>query len=279
MRFDMDNQKQEAFNAFHSGDFLRASELFHLLAEQGDCDAYSFLSIMYGTGLAVSQDHEKELEYLIKASELGDGNSSFSIALRYLRGNSNIEPNRLEAERWYRIAKDQGAIIPKPNFFDYLDPELPESSEQVPHLREGIEAYQAKDYDKAFVFFYPFAERGDSVAQLIIAKMYQYGLGVDKNEVEALKFYKSSSALGNGEASYYLCMIFREGECGTSVNKEESARYHNEAISQGFITSEGLKAVPGVDVKVRKAFIVLPSGTVIDVTGKDIDLDPIDLTN
>ena len=65
---------------------------------------------------------------------------------------------------------------------------------------KGLEAVDNKDYITAYKEWKPLAERGDARAQRNIGIFYNYGLGVEKNHAEALKWLNQSADQGNDGA-------------------------------------------------------------------------------
>jgi hypothetical protein len=67
-------------------------------------------------------------------------------------------------------------------------------------LDAGVQAYQAGDYPTAFREWWAAAEGGDIRAQVRLAGLYEKGLGVERNVVEALRWYDLAAAAGDAEA-------------------------------------------------------------------------------
>lgn len=104
-------------------------------------------------------------------------------------------------------------------------------------LEEGLVAFEAKDYTKAFELLKPIAEQGDAEAQCIIANMYHLGLGLglDRNGSEAIRWYISSAEKGYGVASNNLAEIFRVGSCNVAPDQAEAEKWYHKAREQGFL--------------------------------------------
>ena len=58
------------------------------------------------------------------------------------------------------------------------------------NLTLGLAAFEAKDYLNAFRLLKPMADQGNAEAQCLIGNMYQLGLGLERNVLEAVKWYK-----------------------------------------------------------------------------------------
>lgn len=104
-------------------------------------------------------------------------------------------------------------------------------------LAVGLTAFESKNYDDAFTLLKPLAERGDAEAQCIIANMYHLGLGLEKDVLEAVKWYKKSAAQGYGVASNNLGTILTIGDRGVAVDKIGAEKWYQKARKQGFLHS------------------------------------------
>src|SRR3989304_1153549 len=78
-------------------------------------------------------------------------------------------------------------------------------SELDMNLVSGISAFEAKEFSKAFKFLSPLAETGNAQAQyrraaeqglagsqMTLGMLYEQGIGVEKNEAEARKWYEKA---------------------------------------------------------------------------------------
>ncbi len=227
--------------------------------------------MLHGTNVAGAEDPEKAFQLLVRASDLGDGNATYALAVEYLPTFPPAKPkivagDRQKAEQLYLKAKSQGAMIPYLGHFDYLDPNLPFSARQADHLREGVETYLEGSFERAAAFFLPLAiDQADPIAQLVVARLYHYGLGLPKNEAEAMKWYRRAAEAGNGEACYHLAQIYFFGKCGIEVDGDEYAKWMGKAKEQGFLTEQGLirsqveMSPHGQEAKILRAFSVIPT--------------------
>ena len=75
------------------------------------------------------------------------------------------------------------------------------------------------NYDKALKYLKMSAEHGDSRSQLLLGDMYHHGLGIDKNDVEALNWYSKSAEQENIIARDNLIAFYLEGN---EVEKEKA---------------------------------------------------------
>lgn len=75
-------------------------------------------------------------------------------------------------------------------------------------LTEGIAAYDAQEYEKAYTLLYPLgAYSRDIEAQFYLGMIYFYGKGVEKNEAVAAAWWKKAMRGGHVDATYRLSEI------------------------------------------------------------------------
>jgi TPR repeat protein len=104
----------------------------------------------------------------------------------------------------------------------------------------GLAAFEAEDYVKAFELLKPLAEQGNAEAQCIIGSIYDLGLGIESNALEAVKWYKKSASQGYGVASNNLGTIFYSGHEGIDMNRAEASEWYQKARQQGFLHSPNI---------------------------------------
>ena len=75
-------------------------------------------------------------------------------------------------------------------------------------LASAKRAYEQKDYVTAAKEYMALAEQGNEDAQLAIAKMFMMGEGVERDNDQALKWFKPLATLGNAEAQFYLGSMY-----------------------------------------------------------------------
>ena len=102
----------------------------------------------------------------------------------------------------------------------------------MPSLTLGLAAFEAKDYLNAFRLLKPIADQGDAEAQCLIGNMYQLGLGLERNVLEAVKWYKKSANQGYSVASNNLAEIFMVGDQGVAIAPAEAEKWYQKARKQ-----------------------------------------------
>lgn len=98
-------------------------------------------------------------------------------------------------------------------------------------LEKGTQAYINGDFEAAVAEWLPLAEAGDAGAQLRVANMYFFGLGVAKDMSEAIKWYRSAAEQGGAGVQASLGDIYYNG-WGVAQNPDEALKWYRLAAQQ-----------------------------------------------
>jgi TPR repeat protein len=99
--------------------------------------------------------------------------------------------------------------------------------------KDGITAYQAGDYNRAFAILRAEAEEGDTSAQYLLGTLYRTGQGTTRDEYAAFNWYKLAAEDGLLEAQYQLGMMYLQGE-GVTARNEEAMKWLWHAAARGY---------------------------------------------
>ncbi len=124
----------------------------------------------------------------------------------------------------------------------------------VAHFEAGIVAYQANDLPLAYAAFLAAAEEGHADSQFNVAVMYEKGIGVGKDEKEAVVWYGKSASQGNASAQFNLGVLYENGR-GSPVDFAKANEWYRKASVQGdalAIGNLGMLYVRGQGVKENK---------------------------
>ena len=94
-------------------------------------------------------------------------------------------------------------------------------------------AQQPEEVRKAFQEIKADAEKGDAFAQSTIGWMYGHGDGVEKDYVEAAKWYRKSADQGYPPAQFFLGVMYEHGN-GVRKDYAEAVKWYRKAADQGF---------------------------------------------
>ena len=104
-------------------------------------------------------------------------------------------------------------------------------------LRNGIGCLkQADEADRIdeenFGNLFKLAESGNSLVQFILGRSYADGLGVAKDPVEAVKWYRKSADQGNADAQFNLGVCYEKG-LGVAKDLVEAVKWYRKSADQG----------------------------------------------
>jgi len=126
------------------------------------------------------------------------------------------------------------------------------SGAQAADLQEGMDAFRAKNYETAFAEFSVLAEEGHVEAQYYLAVMYQYGKGVVRDYVAAVKWYTLAAEQGIAVPQYNLSVMYYLGD-GVAQNHVTALMWANVSAENGY--ERALELVDFIAEKMSQADI------------------------
>ena len=233
-------------------DRKEAVKWYNLAAEQGHAEAQFRLGYCYQFGKGITKDLKKAISCYNSAAKKGHAAAQFFLGLLYFSGRG-VAKDRKEAFRWIRSA----ALLGSEDAFKLLKraPSLIDDGEN--YLCLGKCYYEGKSvkqsFDKAFKYYYLSAENGNAVAQYMIGNIYYFGglyepgvyepfdgrftsftkfTGVEKNHIEAVKWFNLAADNGHAEAQFMLGECYYNGY-GVKQDYKEAAKWYELAAKQG----------------------------------------------
>ncbi len=101
----------------------------------------------------------------------------------------------------------------------------------------AFEAFFAGNYSRAFDLAVTFAGRQDPPSMRLLGQMYAAGLGVDRDENEAVQWYRLASEAGDVEAMYLLATYILDGHV-IERDEVEAGSLLQAAVADGHIPSK-----------------------------------------
>lgn len=147
---------QQGHEAYASGDFKKALEVWKPLAEKGNAQAQFYLSTLYSNGEGVEQDIFSALSWLTSSAQAGYGPAQFNLGNRYYHGRW-VEQDHLRAAQWWRKAAEQG--IPQAGY----------NLGSLYYHGQGLK----KSKEEAVRWYRKAAEAGSEEAKTVLAKLEQ----------------------------------------------------------------------------------------------------------
>jgi uncharacterized protein len=102
----------------------------------------------------------------------------------------------------------------------------------IANFEAGIAAYQANDLPLAYKSFLVAAKEGHADSQFNLALMYERGIGIGKDEREAVVWYGKAASQGNAAAQFNLGVLCENGR-GTDVDFARANEWYRRASAQG----------------------------------------------
>jgi TPR repeat protein len=128
------------------------------------------------------------------------------------------------------------------------------SNSAVAGFEKGIAAYQANNIPLAYKEFHSAAEKGHADSQYNLGLMYEQGIGISKDEKEAIVWYRKSAVQGNAFAQYNLAVLYENGR-GAAIDFAQAHKWYRKASAQGdplAIGNLGMLYLRGQGVKENK---------------------------
>ena len=105
----------------------------------------------------------------------------------------------------------------------------------------GVDLYDQGDHEGAAEQWQALASQGDTRAQYRLAKMFEEGVGVRKDDRAALRWYRQAAELGSVEARYELALMYSLGR-GVRQDSSRAAYWYGLLAEEGHISAQYLLA-------------------------------------
>ncbi|BBF91582.1 serine/threonine-protein kinase [Blastochloris tepida] len=101
------------------------------------------------------------------------------------------------------------------------------------HLADAEIAYGEKDYDKALALALPWAKQDNRDAQFLVAKLYEFGRGTERNMAEAFRWYRRAAEKGHAKSAYRVGAFYQQGWGGVAVDLQRALEWYTRAADAG----------------------------------------------
>lgn len=92
------------------------------------------------------------------------------------------------------------------------------------------------------------AEQGDVGAQIMVGMMYEKGIELQQDFIEAFEWFKLAAEQGNSQAQYKVGLMYANGK-GVTPDKDEAFKWFNLAAEQGETDAQFNLALMFVDTQ------------------------------
>ena len=107
-------------------------------------------------------------------------------------------------------------------------------------IDDGLAAFQSQEYAKALEILLPLAEAGNLEASYTVGVLYDFGRGVNQDDMMAGMWYRLPAENGMAEAQLAMAVLFDSGE-GILQNVVEAYAWSSIAADQGLAKAERLR--------------------------------------
>lgn len=157
----------------------------------------SFVGNMYYHGRVLRQNYESAASWYRLAAERGNRSSQVSLALAYEKGYG-VPQDIHEAEHWYRQAAENGDLSAQKTLIDiYTNGRVEQvTNSSEPHAAIWLNFIGA-DAPSAAYWCRRAAQQGDTDSQLTLGRMFEDGIGVERDYTEAAIWYQKAAEKGS----------------------------------------------------------------------------------
>ena len=172
-----------------------------------------------------------------KAAEAGDARAQYEFGGCYENGYG-VGINRTESVKWYR-ASAQGGYAPAQFLMGYFCQEDFRLEHDPDEIIRWYRQAAAQGYAKAQYNLGCYYARGQFKVfrSLPGGATSSYMIGIPKNAVESVKWYRMAAEQGHVAAQYVMGMIYHSGD-GVPQDLAEAVKWYRMSAEQGHPTSQ-----------------------------------------
>jgi len=185
-------------------------------------DACNDMGELYLSGLGVESNAVEAVKWYRRAVDLGVpyGGGEYNLALCYFGGNG-VPQDDAEGLKWLRKAAEKGYKGDGASW----------------ELQRAASALMRDDFHTALRYARKLAVQGDAFAQLILGGAYADGVGVPKDQSEAITWYRRAAEQGEPQGQLCLGMVYATGN-GVPQDYAEALKWYRKAANQGIVTAQ-----------------------------------------
>jgi len=214
-------------------DAVESIKWFRKAADQDYAPAQNLLGIAYKAPRGVAKDDVESVKWFRKAADQGHAQAQYNLGGCYANGEG-VAKDMAEAVKWLRKAANQGHAPAQTSL----------------ETMRATTAVPAADV-KAFEEFRAQVNQGIPHARYKFTSGHYRGLGVEKDDIEALQWLRKAADQGNDSALELLVDIYFEGKAGAAKDQVEVVRLSRKGAEQGhlrFLNGLGLCYLNGYGV-------------------------------
>ncbi|WP_293866905.1 tetratricopeptide repeat protein [uncultured Alsobacter sp.] len=204
-----------AYAAYQRGLYLTAfrEATRRIEADPNDSAAMTLIGELYANGFGVRQDWSKAADWYRLASQRGDPQASYALAMQMLDGRG-VPKDSAGGRRLLATAADKVPAAAYAMGLLLLEDNKPESDRRAASLMRFA------------------ADASESEAQYAMALLYRQGRGVEKDPSEMLLWMARAAANRSAAAQVDYGIMLFNGDV-VPKNEEAAARYFQRAAERG----------------------------------------------
>ena len=190
-------------------DYKTALTQFALAANQGHAEAQYYIGLCYEDGKGVEADKSEAAKWYKQAAENGYAEAQFRLG-NILYSGEGAPLDMYAAIEWYRKAAKQGNA---------------DAQGRLDSLKDVVDLLES-------------AGKGDVNAMFEIATAHSTGKGeIQKDQTEAVKWFKKAAEKGNAQAMYNLFVCYNNGD-GMSMDGKDAFQWCLKAAEKGYAPAQ-----------------------------------------
>lgn len=253
---------EDGVGAYNKKDYRMAATNWRSAARSGHAESQFNLGYMYQNGQGVEQSYLQAIYWYQQAADLDHADAK--TALNRLNSSVAKEATKEKVLQEASIVNETSSTemisreVSRNEFAKIVTP-MPVPTEKIQVERiatppkemktlpvpdpgfddgsrlfeQGILAYQAGQYDSAFLLFNKAATKNHAKSQDYLGHLYFTGKGVVKSYSQALKWYLKAAEQGNIASQKQLAMIYSTGRYGGEQSTEQAAYWYERAAALG----------------------------------------------
>lgn len=243
-------------------------------ADQGNMVAAKKLADSYMSGTLVEQNYIEALKYAKKLADAGNSEGKLLTGKMHYYGYGTAKDEKLGRQYLddaFKNGSMDAAVEIGTLLYDKKDYNSAEKYFKSACEKKNpggcywsAELYLNKDFNGrnqkiGIDYAFKSASLGDSRGYLTLAIAYWDGVGVNKDEAEAIKWYKKSADAGLAEGQFTLGLAYFDGKVDGKPNYPDAAKYFEWAADQGHLDASSTigswyAVGQGVPVNYEKAY-------------------------
>jgi hypothetical protein len=212
---------QEAHNAYNSGEYEKAFELYTNLAKEGNPEAQTSLAFMYQNSQGCVRDMQKSIALYWEAAEKKQPYALYNLALFYANGLHGLPFDQYKAHELFLDAAVHEAV--------------PAMYEVGVMFEKGLGC--VCNFSEAAFWYEEAAKRGHAEAFNNLGVLYKDGHGVPQDDKRAFRCFSRSADAGLKEGLYNLGLMYDQG-LGCEQDNDKALDLCRKAAYKGHVRAK-----------------------------------------